>query len=38
MNYIEMSKECESCRIYNDDPDCRNCNKLDKCWKEVNNE
>jgi hypothetical protein len=23
MDYIEMSKECESCRVHNDDPDCK---------------
>ena len=39
MNYIEMSKECELCRLVNDDVSCEDCQKLHRCQlKEVNNE
>jgi len=31
MNYIEMSIECERCRLVNDDVSCKECQELGRC-------
>lgn len=37
MNYIEMSLECQLCRMVNDDVSCKECKQLDRCQQEINN-
>jgi len=34
MNYIEMTKECELCRMLNDDVSCEDCKAFGRCISE----